>query len=456
MSVFTRPPGSPDRLQEVAASISTLAETVGGTRSDRLAAISRSVVSGLPTARIPDYSDASGTARDATQAVGMSFSTIARALGDYAEGLRTAQQRVSEASTAYGTAQDQWRMARSMGEEELAQDYQQAMNRERGSAEDAHSDLADAEQKAAGTLSGEVDVWVPDLSSADPASAWAQASANLLPQNISIDPQALRELYAGIDPALVAGGQTILKTVGATFKGKQVYEVLSYARAGALARSTEDKFLKARQAYQSIKGGAPDLSRRGVYREYIRAERQMLKAYAGRNPSEIRQAQQHYRWLRGMRGDARALQVLQSKKYYPHLSPRQITGPAPTRFAGVKGLVGKGLPLFNRVMGPVGVVTGILDIRSAVFDDSQSTGHRWAQGVGGAATLAGGATTVLMVAGLVSNPVGWAVLAGTGAVAIGTWTYRNWDTVKDTGKKLWEGTKDVGSKVGGFVKGLFK
>ncbi|WP_134772022.1 hypothetical protein [Ornithinimicrobium flavum] len=454
MSVFARPPGSPDRLQEVAASISTLAETVGGTRSDRLAAISRSVVSGLPTARVPDYSGASGTVKDATQAVGMSFSTIARALGDYAEGLRTAQQRVTQASAAYGTAQDRWRMARSMGEEELAQDYQQAMTRERGSAEDARSDLAEAERRAAGTLSGEVDVWVPDLSSADPASAWAQASANLLPQDISIDPQELKDFYADIDPALVAGGQLLMKTVTSSLKGKQIYEVLSFARAAGLARRSEDKFLQARQAYQAIKGGAPGLSNRSVYRQYMKAERQMLKAYAGRNPADVRRAQQHYRWLRGMRGDARALEILQ-RKYYPHLPPRQITGPAPTRFAGVKGLMGKALPIFNKVMGPVAIITGGLDVYAAFTDDSQSTGHRWAQGAGGLATVAGGATTVLMVAGLVSNPVGWAVLAGTGAVAVGTWAYRNWDTVTETGSKLWEGAKDVGSKVGGFVKGLF-
>lgn len=452
MSVFARPPGSPDRLQEVAASISTLAETVGGTRSDRLAAISRSVVSGLPTARIPDYSGASGTVKDATQAVGMSFSTIARALGDYAEGLRTAQQRVTQASEAYGTAQDRWRMARSMGEEELAQDYQQAMSRERGSAEDARSDLAEAERRAAGTLSGEVDVWVPDLSSADPASAWAQASANLLPQDISIDQQELKDFYADIDPALVAGGQLLMKTVTASLKGKQIYEVLSYARAAGLARRSEDKFLKARQAYQNIKGASPDLSNRSVYRQYMKAERQMLKAYAGRNPADVRRAQQLYRWLAGMRGESRALELVKNRYGLP---PRTITGPAPTRFAGVRGLVAKGLPLFNKVMGPVALVTGGLDVWSAATDDTQSTGHRWAQGVGGVATMVGGGTTVLMVAGLVSNPIGWAVLGVSGAVAIGTWAYRNWDSVVDTGEKLWEGAKDVGSKVGGFVKGLF-
>ena len=59
----------------------------------------------------------------------------------------------------------------------------------------------------------------------------------------------------------------------------------------------------------------------------------------------------------------------------------------------------------------------------------------------------GGVTTGLVALSLVSNPVGWAIIAGAGAVAVGAWVYENWETVTDVAGKAWDGTKEVASDV---------
>lgn len=62
MGTFSLPPGDPDRLDDLAGQLATLSERVGVTRCRSLDAASTTAVEALPTARVADFSAASGYA----------------------------------------------------------------------------------------------------------------------------------------------------------------------------------------------------------------------------------------------------------------------------------------------------------------------------------------------------------------------------------------------------------
>jgi uncharacterized protein YukE len=79
-------------------------------------------------------------------------------------------------------------------------------------------------------------------------------------------------------------------------------------------------------------------------------------------------------------------------------------------------------------LAPLAIAGGGYEIYNAITGDGP-VDDRIAQGISGGAGIAGGVATIAMAAGLVSNPVGWAIIGGTAVVAGGAWVYQNWDKV---------------------------
>ncbi|SFJ62633.1 hypothetical protein [Cellulomonas sp. KH9] len=443
MSDFRVPAGDPDGLRSVVTRLSRLSETVGETRSSRLRSAGQDAAAGLPAARVAAFAGARSDASKATGAIGLSLVAVGGALVDYADALQTAQQAVRDAAARYDDAQELWRQARRMGEPELTERYRQDMDRQARRAGTAQADLATARQRTAAALNDETEVWAPGAGSLAPVEAWQRATAAMLPPTASIDPQKLKELFSNPDVTLAR--ETATNAVKGAAKSYALYGIVNYARSPALSARAEAKLLKARDLYQSLKGGAPDLDDPATYRKYIKAERAMLKAYMSDNPADVMRAQRHFRMLRGMQGEARALANV--ARAHPALTPAQIRGTA-GRFDKLMRPVRAAGPVVARVMGPVSVAVGGYDIYTAATDSGMATDDRWARGVGGAASVAGGVATTLVAVGLVSNPVGLAVVAVAGVVAVGAWAYENREAIAAGAGKIAAGAKKV-------WKGLF-
>lgn len=464
MSDFRVPPGDPEGLRSVVARLSRLGETVGETRSSALRSAGQDAAAGLPAARVAAFAGAQSDASRATGAIGVSLVAVGGALAAYADALQTAQQVVRSAATRYEDAQDLWRQARRTGEPELTERYREDMDRQARRAGTAQADLATARRRAAAALAEETEVWAPGAGSLAPVDAWQRATAAMLPPGASIDPGRLREIFSDPDANLVR--ETATNTIKGAAKAYALYGVVNYVRSPALSARAEARLLAARDLYQSIKGGAPDLADPKTYKAYLKAERLMLKAYASDNPADVLRARQHFKLVRGLRGDAIALRDVALR--YPHLSPTQIKGP-PGRFDRVLGPVRAAGPVVGRVMGPVSVLTGGYDVYTAVTDSTLDADDRAARALGGTASIVAGAVTTLVVVGAIAaTPVTAAVIAVAGVVAVGAWVYENREAIADGARRLGSAIADsavgdAAKKVGGAVadgatkvwKGLF-
>jgi hypothetical protein len=459
VSTFKVPPGDSDALRRVVSTVSGLTRTVGETRADRLRALAGQAEGALPTARVAAFAGARADASQATGAVGLSLVTVGDALADWAEALETAQETIRDAGRRHSDAEVQWRRARSLGDQELQHEHHQDMLRETTTADRAQGALDDARRRAVTALRGEVDLWVPDTSSLSPVKAWERAAVGALPAGLTLPAETLWDAYRNPDVTLAQG--VVTHAVKGATKGYQVYNVLNYLRAPALTAKSEKKYLEARNIYQALKGAAPDLGNPAVYKTYLAAERDVLKAFVSTSPAEVRQAQWLYKQSRGLLGDARALERLQTLN--PALSTAEIVGTA-GRFERLARPLRALSPLAAKVLGPVGVVTGGLDVYTAVTDDSMATDDRVARGVGGAATVVGAGATTLMAFGLIATgPVGLTVVAVAGVIAVGAWVYENREAIADGAKKVGGAIADGAKAVGGAVadgatkiwKGLF-
>ncbi|WP_156044121.1 hypothetical protein [Cellulomonas sp. HZM] len=433
-----------------------MSTTVGDTRSARLRTVGARAQGALPTARVAAFAGAQADASKATGAIGLSLVTVSGALADWAEALETAQQAVRGASQRHEKAETSWRRARSLGEPDLQQQYHQDMVDESDTADRAHRTLDDARRRAVAALRGEVDLWVPDQSSLSPVKAWQRAAVGAAPASLTLDAGKLLEAYR--DPDVELAQATLTHAIKGGTKGYQLYSVLNYLRAPALARKAEQKYLEARNVYQALKGAAPDLSDPAVYKAYLKAERAALKGYMSDAPAEVRRAQWLYKQSRGLLGDVKALERLRTLN--PSLSTAEIVGTA-GRFDKLTRPLRALSPLAGKVLGPLGVVTGGIDVYTAITDHSMATDDRVALGVGGAATAIGGGATALMAFGLVATgPVGLTVVAVAGVVAVGAWVYQNREAIADGAKKVGgaiaSGAKAVGGAVADGAKKVWK
>src|SRR5690606_2477077 len=156
--------------------------------------------------------------------------------------------------------------------------------------------------------------------------------------------------------------------------------------------------------------------------------------------------------------DLRALQ--QALRDGRMRAPIRIADRMGSRALGMLGRVG------GRVFGPLGVVTGIMDIVNPPHDGWRGIGDRVAGGLG----VVGGVGLTALALGATLNPVG---LAGVGVAAAGAalWTAGNaiWDNreaigdffsdmgghVSDAVDTVKDFVGDIGEGIGDFVGGLF-
>lgn len=456
---FSVPAGDPDALRRIVSSLSTASSTVGETRTDRLRSLGGDAEGALPSARVPDFAGARADAVQGAGAVGLSLVTVGSALGDWAAALDAAQSAVRDASRRHDEAEAASRRAATSGDAVLQEEHRRDMAAETRAADRALGALDEARRRVLGALRGEVDLWVPDGGTLTPVTAWERAAVGAAPAAFALDPEQLAELYRNPDAQLAK--DVVSKAVKGGLKGYQVYAAINYFRAPGLALKAERKYLEARNLYQALKGAAPDLSDPKVYKQYLKAERAMLKGFAGTDAADLRRAQWLFKRGRGLLGDARALE--NARRFYPGLTTPQIMGKL-GRFDDLMRPMRAAAPMAAKVFGPLGVVGGGYDMYTAVTDPDLETDDRVARFTGGAAAAVGGAATTLMAFGVIATgPVGLTVVAVAGAVAVGAWVYENREAIAEGAKKVGSAIASGAEKVGDAVadgakkvwKGLF-
>lgn len=193
------------------------------------------------------------------------------------------------------------------------------------------------------------------------------------------------------------------------------------AANGKLSRAAEARFLKLRAEYQALKGSHPDLSDPKVLNRYMALEKDMLKAYRGDIPGDVRAAQSDFKAPKSILGNERAAAQIAART---GLDASKVI-PEAGRFGRMLAPLGKFGPLAGKVLGPLAVISGGYDLYKAFTGDGPLD-DRIAQGVGGAAGVVGGGLMTAAAFGLVTlGPVGLAVVAGAGLVAAGAWVYEN-------------------------------
>ena len=448
MADFTVPQGDPDALRAVARHVQSSSHTVGSTRRSSVHRHGTVAQDALPRLRATDFKGALGETTKALDAVAMSMGTVSGALSTYAGALEQAQHKIKAAKTAYDTAEREWKNA---NDDKVAQQHHREMIRQEGKAGDAHDDLRTTRRMVKTALSGELHVWVPK-GATSPSQAWVGAANGLLPKDLHLDRKSLEDAYKH----LRTPKEAVANAIKLGTKGWQGGKLLQWLRAGSISRKAEEEYAKAITAYQELKGSSPDLSDPKTYKKYLKLERKALKAYKARWPADAIRAQKEYRFLRGLVGDKTAMSRL--RQLYPGLSDAEIVGKT-GKFARLLAPLRAASPWVSRVMAPVAIVSGGLDVFSAITDKDMPTDDRWARGIGGVGSIAAGGATILVMAGLVSNPVGWGIIVGGSALAIGDWAYEHrkqiWNGIKWTGGKLADGAKAVGhfaSDVGSGAK----
>lgn len=102
-------------------------------------------------------------------------------------------------------------------------------------------------------------------------------------------------------------------------------------------------------------------------------------------------------------------------------------------------------PTMGKVLGPLGVITGGIDLVQGIRE-----GDYLRAAGGGLGALSGGLATAAAF-GVALGPVGIGIMAGAGLVAAGIAIYQNWDAISgaigDAGAAIADGAKKVGGAI---------
>lgn len=457
MSDFTIPSGDPGELRRAVSGVATLSTTIGDTRHARLAALGDQAVVALPTARVAAFAAARADASAAQSAVGRSLVAVGGALADWADALESTQDTLRSEGNKYAQAEESWRRARSMGAADLQDQHHQDMVAATRAADRASDLLHDARARVVRALAGEADLWAPGAGTLGPVEAWRRAAVGNAPSGLLLDVDLLTEAYK--DPDVQLAKDTVSNAIKAGTKVYALYGILKFQRAPALALKAEQEYLKAQQAYQAI-SSLTNPTDPALAKAFAAAEKSLGTAIVNDVAPELRQAQWIYAQSRGFIGEAKALE--RASAFAPEASAAQIVGKL-GRFESVMGPLRAVMPFASKVLGPLGVVTGGYDVYTGFTDDSLEGGDKVARIVGGGATVVGGALMTAMAFGVMVTPVGAAVVAVAGVVAVGCWVYENRDAIADGASRAAEWVGDTAKDVGGVVadgahkvwKGLF-
>jgi hypothetical protein len=457
VSTFTVPTGDPGALRRAVSTVATLSTTIGDARSNRLTALGGQAVDALPAARVLAFAGPRSDAGKAASAVGMSLVTVGGALTDWAEALETAQTTIRSQASKHARAEESWRRARSAGDADLADQHHDDMVAATRAADHASAALADARRRVVGALNGEIDLWAPGAGSLGPVEAWRRAAVGNAPSGLALDANKLVEAYKNPEVALVQGA--VLNAVKLGTKGYQLYGILKYLRAPGITLNAERKFQNAKLGYQAINSLANPTDP-ALAKAFASAEKALGKAIANDIPADLRQARWIYQQSSGFVGHATALE--RAAAFAPDASQAQIVANS-GRFARLMQPIRPLMPIASKVLGPIGVGAGAYDIYTAFSDESLATDDAVARGIGGGATVVGGVLMTAMAFGVMVTPVGLAVVAVAGVVAVGAWAYENREAIADAATKAADWVGDTAKDLGGDIadgatkvwKGLF-
>ncbi|WP_337059731.1 hypothetical protein [Kineococcus sp. G2] len=443
MSTFPVPPGDPAGLRDAAGRLSGLSGTLGEARGSCLRTLGQQTETALPTARVAAFAGARGQATTATSAVGASLVAVAGALADYADALEATQRAVRDANARHDDARARGRAAETAGDLAAAQTCRAEMSRQAAAVDTAGHGLSAARQRVVSALGHEVGAWVPDTGSLTPVRAWQQAAAGLLPPGSSLDAGTLLDAYH--HPDAVLAKDVVSRAVKLASKGYQLYDVLGHSRVWLLAQLAERRLVQALGVYQELKGSSPDLDDPATWERYLAAEREALRRWSagGAGSKDAQRAQQLWKMLRGFQGDELALANVLRR--FPSVPPADVV-----RFGFLDRLapaVQAAKPVAARVVGPVSVVTGAVDLHTALTDDAMASDDRVARGVGGGAAVVGGVATTALALGIATGPVGVGVVAVAGVVAVGAWAYENREEIADGARRLGGAISDGAGEV---------
>jgi len=446
MSAFTVPTGDPHALRRAVSTVSTLSTTVGDTRYGRLGALGGQAADALPAARVAAFAGARSDAAAAQSAVGLSLVTVGGALADWAEALEHAQAAIRSEAGGHDRAETSWRRARSMGEAELVEQHHDDMVAATRAAERAHDELDEVRRRVVDALGGEIDLWAPGAAGLGPVEAWRRAAVGNAPSGVALDGDRLVDAYRNPDVQLAKSA--VSNAIKAGTKGFALYGILQYQRAPMLALKAEQNYLKAQQAYQAISSLA-DPTAAAHARAFAAAEKRLGQAIINNVDADLRRAQWVYNQSRGFVGEATAMQ--RASAFAPDASAAQIVGRA-GRFEFAMRPIRAVMPFASKVLGPLGVVSGGYDMVTAVTEEGLAGDDRAARFVGGAATVTGGAVATAIAFGLVAaTPVGLAVIAVAGVIAVGCWAYENREAIGEAATKAAEWVGNTAEDVGGAV-----
>lgn len=446
---LTVPSGSPASLTARASTLTTLAGTVA-TRMETLTTRRDAAIAALPTRRVPDFRAAAGDADKAMEGGALGLTAVARHMRSYADSLDGTQTVVREVNRRIGSLQSQISTARSVEDWDEVNRLQGEVGRERNVGEDALDDLRRARRTAISDLNGEAELWAPGSASMAPVEAWVLASAAIVPAEIGIDRNGLRQAWRGVDAddlRQIAQQANKAKTAGT--RGWQLYQLSSYAAVALLNRNVEAQYAAARSAYNLALGTPGDL--RGV----VRAEKNLIRALnrlVAQPVTQTSQAQRLYGLYESLVGKDKAWDLVHQR--YPTVpgdSIRPMRNPLMTRVNRITRTVG---PVASKIMGPVSVFLGARDMYSGAFDSTLPGDVRVARFVGGAGSVAAGAATTAIAFGLIAaTPVGVGVIAVGSAIALGAWAYENREAIAETARDVGGAVVDGAKKVWGWLSG---
>lgn len=157
-----------------------------------------------------------------------------------------------------------------------------------------------------------------------------------------------------------------------------------------------------------------------------------------------------YSFLKGVIPGSSIMQRLGvPAQYLDDIARSSRLGAAMSKLPWAKGasLAGNAL---SKVLGPVGIVTGGLDIWNGIKDGD------YLKAFGGAAGLTSGALTTAVAFGAIAGgPVTLGIAAGAAVISAGIAIYQNWDAISQGVSDAWNATTDfVSDKWNDFTSGV--
>lgn len=447
MGLVTAPSGDPGAIRDVAEHLDGMAETLSGTRVTELAEQSAVVDEAIPDRRAPEFAALSIDGALLIEESSEVMAGVAGKLAEYADVLEGAQKAIAAAIDGHEKARSNRDSASLYAEPELAAAFEDDM-REHADAGLAAREAYDAEvAEITAGLAGLGEMFIPADGATAPVDAWSQTVIALLPPGFTATVDQMNDWYTDGDPSK----QDMLR-VGNAVKDLVADSVHTYQGIGLIG--SERALEKVDAAWSRVRDlgiddGRVDARLRGTSLSAAHLYFTELRNYRAPTPALVTA---HGRYATNPAGVAMfALQDVQAG--------RIGDPPQPGLGARVSDGLGRAGAFANRVLGPLGMITGPWDMYRAFTSDDMSATDRTVTGIGGLATTGAGTAVAASLTGVIAlTPVGLTLVGIAGLVGTGAWVHQNWDTVVDAGGWVVDRGRDAISwaadKGGDLVGGL--